>query len=198
MTESDFVALWRAFYDKVTAKRDELNQLDAAIGDGDHGTNLARGLGRVVEELKPSGSLRASCRMVGMRLLSTVGGASGALWGSALVSASTVLPDEAQMNHETALAALSRGIDQMRARGKAEVGDKTMMDVWIPAVTALESGAPVGDVAAQAMSSAEATRPLQARRGRAAYLGSRSIGHVDPGSLSTALWWEALAEVVDS
>lgn len=198
MTEAAFVALWHTFYDKVTATQETLNQLDAAIGDGDHGTNLSRGLGRVVAELNPSSSLRSSCRTVGMKLLSTVGGASGALWGSALVSASGALPDSPEMSRDMALAALNRGVEQMKVRGKAELGDKTMMDVWVPAVDAFESGTSLGDIARQARTLAESTRPLQARRGRAAYLGSRSIGHVDPGSLSTALWWEALAEVVDS
>lgn len=198
MTEAMFVSLWSVFRDKVSAKRDALNQLDAAIGDGDHGTNLARGLDRVVEELRPSGSLNASCRTVGMRLLSTVGGASGALWGSALVSASGVLPDTAEMTREMGLEALRRGIDQMATRGRAGVGDKTMMDVWIPAVKAFGDGASLKNLAAQTIAWAEATGPLEAKRGRAAYLGSRSVGHLDPGSVSTALWWEALAEVAES
>ncbi len=198
MTEAAFLDLWHRFHEKVVANQEVLNQLDAAIGDGDHGTNMGRGLGRVVADVNPAGSLRSSCRAVGMKLLSTVGGASGALWGSALVSASGALPDAPEVNREMALAALNQGVGQMKARGKADVGDKTMMDVWIPAVNALASGRSLREVAVQARTWADSTQSLEARRGRAAYLGSRSIGHVDPGSLSTALWWEALFEVVGS
>ena len=198
MTEAEFFDLWRRFHDKVIANQEVLNRLDAAIGDGDHGTNMGRGLGRVVDELNPLGSLRSSCRAVGMKLLSTVGGASGALWGSALVSASSAMPDAQEINRDMALVALNQAVGQMKARGKAQVGDKTMMDVWIPAVDALASGMSLEEVAVQARAWAESTRSLEARRGRAAYLGGRSVGHVDPGSLSTALWWEALFEVVGS
>lgn len=198
MTEGQFVHLWETFLTKVSQQRDELNQLDAAIGDADHGTNLWRGLTKVVTEVKAEGSLSKTCQAVGMTLLSTVGGASGALWGSALIAAAKQMPDDTTMGRELSLMALSAGIDQMSRRGKAVLGEKTMMDVWLPALGAMQGGQSVQDVADHAMQWAMATKPLLARKGRAAYLGERSQGHVDPGALSTALWWMALAEVMAS
>ena len=207
MTSDQFRRIWLTFGELVTEHRDELNRLDAAIGDADHGTNLARGLAKVAADLGADGAtthLAGSCRQVGMALLSTVGGASGALWGSALLRAAGALPDSDDCDTTAAVAAARQLTAAMKARGHAELGDKTMMDVWLPALDLLEKGVADGmpgpqaaaAVAEQAAAWAEATAPLVARRGRASYLGARSAGHVDPGSVSTALFWRAVADAV--
>ncbi len=207
MTSDQFRRIWFRFGELVTEHRDELNRLDAAIGDADHGTNLARGLAKVAADLGADGAsthLAGSCRQVGMALLSTVGGASGALWGSALLRAAGALPEAEACDTATAVAAARQVVDAMQSRGHAELGDKTMIDVWRPAVALLEASVAEGmsgpqaavAVAERAVTLADATAPLVARRGRASYLGARSAGHVDPGSVSTALFWRAVADTV--
>ncbi len=205
MTSTQFRALWLEFHERVLVERDQLNRLDAAIGDADHGTNLDRGLQKVAAcAADTTDHLAATCRQVGTVLLSTVGGASGALWGSALLRAAGALPDSDTCDTAAALAALGQGVSAIQARGHAELGDKTMLDVWLPSLEDLDrrlsAGAACGEAVAatagRAAVLAQDTAPLQARRGRAAYLGPRSVGHVDPGSVSTALFWQALATVL--
>jgi dihydroxyacetone kinase-like protein len=200
MNEAHFRTLWSAFYERVDAHKEELNGLDAAIGDADHGTNMARGLAKATEALAgtPTGSLRAEAKVVGMAIMSTVGGASGALWGSALLRFSAALPETPECSWEEFLAALEALVGAMRERGKAELGDKTMMDVFYPALDALkEATDPPAEAAARiardATGWAAGTIDLVARKGRASYLGERSKGHQDPGATSTVMFLEALA-----
>ncbi len=180
-----------------------LNDLDAKIGDADHGSNMARGLTKVVGVLdaSTSESLRADAKLVGMTLLSTVGGASGALWGSGMLKFSTALPDGPEAEWSEFVTAFGVFVEALSARGKAVIGDKTMMDVFLPAASALQEEVGTHDVASstaaisvQARTWSQATKPLVAKRGRAAYLGERSVGHIDPGSLSAAFFLQALAE----
>jgi dihydroxyacetone kinase-like protein len=139
-----------------------------------------------------------------MTLLSTVGGASGALWGASLLKMAQWLPDRDRADDAEMVRAIEAFVDAVKQRGGAQRGDKTMVDVWEPAVAylteRLAAGVPfaqaVQEVAKQAAGWADATQPLVAKKGRAAYLGPRSQGHIDPGSYSTALWWQALAEAV--
>jgi dihydroxyacetone kinase-like protein len=189
------------------AQRDYLTQLDAAIGDADHGTNLDRGFGAVVEKLHgvdgpaPPGRLLTTA---GGTLVSTVGGASGPLWGTALRRAGRALGDEPQFDAAALTAALESALAGVVELGAAQEGDKTMVDALSPAVRTLKeqvaTGAPLASALRAASQASEAgmraTVPLQASKGRASYLGERSIGHQDPGATSTALILGALADAV--
>ncbi|MEY9966006.1 dihydroxyacetone kinase-like protein [Streptacidiphilus sp. MAP12-16] len=189
----------------VARERGRLTELDAAIGDGDHGTNLQRGFTAVVAALGGFDPPTPGAVLVkaGTTLISSVGGASGPLYGSALRAVGKAL-DLPAADGKQLLAALAAGRDALQRLGGAVAGDKTMVDVWIPAVAefdfALAGGASLPGAAASAAGAAgrgaEDTVPLQARKGRASYLGPRSIGHQDPGATSSALLFRALAVVL--
>jgi dihydroxyacetone kinase-like protein len=187
-------------------QRDYLTQLDAAIGDADHGTNMDRGFSSVVTKLGelddlPPGKLLVTA---GSTLISTVGGASGPLWGTALRRAGRSLGDGETFDGPALVAALESALDGVVELGAAQPGDKTMVDALEPAVRALrerlEAGSTAGEALVAAREAAEAgmqaTVPLQASKGRASYLGERSIGHQDPGATSTALIVRALEQAV--
>src|SRR5712691_8299255 len=177
-------------------QRDYLTQLDAAIGDADHGTNMDRGFSAVVEKLDgldgPPGKLLTTA---GATLVSTVGGASGPLWGTALRRAGRALGDADDFSALDLADALDAALEGVVELGAAQVGDKTMVDALAPAVRALrstlDSGADLTAAVVAARAASEdgmlATKPMQASKGRASYLGERSIGHQDPGATSTAL-----------
>jgi dihydroxyacetone kinase-like protein len=194
----DVAAALRSVAAVLAEHRDELVNLDREIGDGDHGENLKRGFTAVVSKLdNPPESPAAVLKLVASTLISTVGGAAGPLYGTAFMRASAALGDD--VTPESTVAALEAALGGVVARGKAEVGDKTMVDALTPAVEAAKaSGGSVADVlraAADAASQgAEATVPLVARKGRASYLGERSAGHMDPGARSTALMLRAFAD----
>ncbi|MFF7634228.1 dihydroxyacetone kinase subunit DhaL [Kitasatospora sp. NPDC008050] len=200
------LAWLRAAAAAIERQHEELTALDAAIGDGDHGSNLRRGFAAVVaavDALDADATPGTVLGKAGSTLISKVGGASGPLYGSALRVAGAALP--APTADLTALAeALRAGLGAVQKLGGAAVGDKTMVDAFEPAVAALERAAFDGftlrEASALAAEAAEAgaraTIPLQARKGRASYLGQRSIGHQDPGATSTALLFRALAEAV--
>lgn len=186
--------------------KQELNTLDREIGDGDHGENMDRGLKASVaalEKLPDDATPNAALRSVAMTLISTVGGASGPLYGTAFLKAAEPVGDAETIDEKTLVAALRAARDGIVSRGKAEPGDKTMVDAWTPAVDAAaaaqESGASAAGVLAAAAEAAEkgsdATVPLVARKGRASYLGERSADHRDPGAQSTALLLRAAAGV---
>jgi dihydroxyacetone kinase-like protein len=191
----------------VRAERDHLTQLDAAIGDGDHGINMNRGFEAVTKALAvqdngtPPGRLLI---LVGKTLVSTVGGASGPLWGTAFRRAGRALGDTPQFDGPALLTALDAALAGVVDLGAAAPADKTMVDALTPAVEALRSslaaGQPVDVALASAARAAEegarATIPMQARKGRASYLGERSIGHQDPGATSAALVMRALERAV--
>jgi phosphoenolpyruvate---glycerone phosphotransferase subunit DhaL len=189
----------------VRAERDHLVQLDAAIGDGDHGTNMVRGFEAVVQALASDGSPPGKLLVLaGRTLVSTVGGASGPLWGSALRSGGRVLGDQPTFDGPQLVEVLAAALASVKDLGTAAVGDKTMVDALEPAVETLRSrladGASLDDAIEEAAGAAEAgmrsTIPLQARKGRASYLGERSVGHQDPGATSTALIMRALQKAV--
>jgi phosphoenolpyruvate---glycerone phosphotransferase subunit DhaL len=196
---ADVAAAVRAIAAVVAAHRDELVDLDRAIGDGDHGENLKRGFDFVVSTLDESevDSPAAVLKLVAKTLISKVGGASGPLFGTAFLRAATGLEE---VDGASVAAALRAALDGVVARGKAEVGDKTMVDALRPAVEAAEAvqDRSVAEVlaaaAAAAETGAESTIPLVARKGRASYLGERSAGHRDPGARSTALLLRSLAD----
>ncbi len=192
----------------LTEHKTELTHLDREIGDGDHGENLARGFAAVVTKLdaEEPANPAAVLKLVATSLISTVGGASGPLFGTAFLRAATTAGDAAELDAATVAAVLGAARDGVVARGKAEPQDKTMVDALNPAVAAAERAAEAGgSVAAVLGAAAEAaesgaaeTEPLQARKGRASYLGERSIGHIDPGSRSTAYLLRALATAAAS
>ncbi len=178
-----------------------LTELDAAIGDADHGINLDRGMSAVVAALDAADTgggfadVETLAKKVGMTLVSTVGGASGPLYGTFFLRFAAAVPGAVELTAEQLGAAWRAGFGGVLARGKAEPGDKTMVDAWAPACTAYEEavagGARLGwALAAMATAAAagrDVTEVLLARKGRASYLGERSMGHIDPGAASTAL-----------
>ncbi|HKW07070.1 MAG TPA: dihydroxyacetone kinase subunit DhaL [Candidatus Dormibacteraeota bacterium] len=190
----------------VRAERDHLVQLDAAIGDGDHGTNMVRGFQAVVQALDADSGLPPGKVLIlaGRTLVSTVGGASGPLWGSALRSGGRVLADQDTFDGRQLVEVLAAALVSIKDLGTAAIGDKTMVDALEPAVDTLRmrlaDGASLDTALDAAAAAAEAgmraTIPLQARKGRASYLGERSVGHQDPGATSTALIVRALQKAV--
>jgi len=202
------VAAWvRAAAASLEQERDRLNRLDADIGDGDHGANMARGFAAAAARLEGAADAAPSdaLRTVGMTLLSTVGGAAGPLYGSFFIGAAGALREVPDPDAAAWAAALEAAVAAVQRRGKAEPGDKTMVDALVPARDALraaaDDGSPPGGAlraaAEAAAQGAEATVPLLARKGRASYLGERSVGHQDPGATSSALLLRTLAETAD-
>jgi phosphoenolpyruvate---glycerone phosphotransferase subunit DhaL len=192
---------------EMRRNRDYLVQLDAAIGDGDHGTNMNRGFEAVTRAVSADqGSSPGHLLvLVGRTLVGAVGGASGPLWGSAFRQMGKSLGDSATFDAPALVRALDAGLAAIVDLGAAEPGDKTMVDAFAPALTRLRDAIQGGESLTAAMRSAaeaaeagmRATVPLQARRGRASYLGERSIGHQDPGATSTAMIIRALARAVE-
>lgn len=188
MNTTQALAWMTAFNDKIQAQKDYLSQLDSPIGDGDHGGNMARGMAAVMAELqsKSPESPADVFKIVSMQLLSKVGGASGPLYGSAFMGLTKGIGAG-----DSLADSLQAGLDMIQKRGKAELGEKTMVDVWTPVIAGLREGT----LTAEAIEAAvEATKATQATKGRASYVGERSIGHIDPGSASSGLLFEALLE----
>lgn len=191
----------RAVAAAIAEQHVELTRLDREIGDGDHGENMNRGFKAVVAKLDadPGMTPGAILKLVAMTLMSTVGGASGPLYGTAFLRAATAVGDAGQLDAGAVGAALAAALGGVQARGKAVPGDKTMVDALVPAVEAAEGarGDSVAEVlqaaAAAAQDAVATTIPLVARKGRASYLGERSAGHADPGATSTAVILRALA-----
>lgn len=183
-----------AVAENVIAHVDELTALDSAIGDGDHGHNMKRGFEAVLQDLDALSAidLPAGLEAAGKKLVMKVGGASGPLYGTLFMALGKALPPEP--TRADAAAAFAAAIAAVRARGKSEAGQKTMLDVLIPASEAFAAGDDVAAVKRAAALAAEATAPMRATRGRASFLGERSIGHVDPGARSSALMIAALCD----
>jgi dihydroxyacetone kinase-like protein len=191
----------RSFAALVAENRDHLTELDAAIGDADHGSNMDRGMSAATAALDDAAGAAPGALLtkVGMTLVSTVGGASGPLFGTLFMRMGQSLGDAPEVSPEDLAAAVRAGMEGVVARGRAELGDKTMYDALSPAVDELDAGLTEGDPLGQALSRAsaaaasgrDATEPMLARKGRASYLGERSVGHLDPGAASIALLFEA-------
>jgi dihydroxyacetone kinase-like protein len=187
-------------------KKTYLTELDSPIGDADHGINMARGFSKVVEKLPSVAETDIGniLKTSGMTLLSTVGGASGPLYGTFFMRAGAALQGKQELDGADLLKLLETGIEGVVQRGRAELGDKTMIDALVPAVQALKTSLEAGGdlthaleaCAAAAEAGAQSTIPLVARKGRASYLGERSAGHQDPGATSAAYLLSALLEVV--
>jgi len=203
MSDSVDVSAWlREFARLIAEHKEELTALDSAIGDADHGINMDRGMTAVVKALDEGGGTpSALLKQTGMKLVSTVGGASGPLYGTAFLRMAAAAGDAEALDAPTFAKAWRAGLDGVVARGKAVAGDKTMFDAWSPAADALDAaladGQSLSDALKATVAAAEkgrdATIPLVARKGRASYLGERSAGHQDPGATSTALLLAAAA-----
>jgi len=191
----------------IEAEADHLTQLDSAIGDGDHGINMTRGMRAVTAALADAADDSAPGKrliLAGKTLVSTVGGASGPLWGSALRRGGRALGDADTLDGPALVTTLEAALAAVQELGAAEPGDKTMVDALGPAVSTLRERLDAGDALPAAVAAAadaaeegaRATAPLQARKGRASYLGERSVGHQDPGATSTALIIRALGRAL--
>src|SRR5580692_95460 len=191
--------LFETVAQRVIAGADELTDLDRAIGDGDHGTNMRRGFEAVLaaaDELSGK-SFGESVKGVGTTLVMKVGGASGPLYGTLFLSLGKALSDE--MSREQVADAFAAAIDAVKARGKSEAGQKTMLDVLLPVLAVVREGGEgiPARLRATARAAAENTIPMKAIRGRASFLGERSIGHMDPGARSSELIVDAVADVME-
>ncbi|MFD7408959.1 dihydroxyacetone kinase subunit DhaL [Streptomyces sp. NPDC059866] len=198
MLDADFFRRWMtATAASVDREAERLTALDSPIGDADHGSNLQRGFTAVIATLEKEApdTPGAILMLAGRQLISTVGGASGPLYGTLLRRTGKALGDAAEVGEEQLAEALRAGVDAVMQLGGAVPGDKTMIDALVPAVDAL--GDSFGAARAAAEQGALATTPLQARKGRASYLGERSIGHQDPGATSSALLIAGLVEAAD-
>jgi dihydroxyacetone kinase-like protein len=192
----------------VDEQKQYLTKLDAAIGDADHGINMARGMGKAMEKVDglPPGDIGKLLKSVGMALVSSVGGAGGPLYGTLFLQMGMSTAGKEELSLDEWRAALEAGVKGVQTRGKAEPGDKTMIDALGPAVEALgeaaANGAGVTDAltasAARAEEGMKATIPLVAHKGRASYLGERSAGHQDPGATSSYLLLKSAAEMFGS
>jgi dihydroxyacetone kinase-like protein len=183
-----------AVAERIVTHVDELTALDAAIGDGDHGYNMKRGFEAVLHDLDSLSAMGLPdlLKAVGMKLVTKVGGASGPLYGTLFLTLGKELP--AEPSRAEVEIAFGAAIVAMRARGKSDAGQKTMLDVLIPTQRAFAAGDGAADLRKAALAAAEATAPMRATRGRASFLGERSIGYVDPGARSSSLMIAALCD----
>jgi dihydroxyacetone kinase-like protein len=201
--DRESVQRWMELFAQAMAEhRQELVRLDTAIGDGDHGTNMDRGMQKALEKLhaEPPADPGAVLKAVAMTLISTVGGAAGPLYGTLFLQLGNALDGQDEVDLPAYAAAWRKAVDGVIARGKAQPGDKTMVDALLPAVEALERANDLGGGLRAAADAAQqgmlATTPLVARKGRASYLGDRSAGHQDPGATSTYYLFESAAQAL--
>jgi len=205
MTKSQVLQWLENCNEVMTAQRDYLTQLDTEIGDADHGLNMQRGFSKALEKVatvaeKDIGTI---LKTVGMTLLSQVGGASGPLYGSLFIKGAQSAVGKEELSNDELVTVLKQGVEGIIARGRAELGDKTMCDVWLPVLAELETADKSQSLSAlfesavkKAEESVAATIPLVAKKGRASYLGERSAGHQDPGATSTMYMIKALYDAV--
>ncbi|MET3967769.1 dihydroxyacetone kinase-like protein [Bradyrhizobium sp. JR7.2] len=189
--------LVRALAESVIQHADELTSLDQAIGDGDHGLNMKRGFEAVLATLPglADKSLPEMLKSIGMTLVMKVGGASGPLVGTFFMELGKALPE--QPTRAEFVAATDMAINAVKARGRSEAGQKTLLDVLVPVQAVLAAGGDARAIALEAVQAADRTTPMLAIRGRASFLGERSIGHMDPGSRSTSLLIGAAVKVLE-
>lgn len=209
---ADEIEIWlRRAAALIEDNASELTRLDGEIGDADHGANMQRGMRGVTALLDEDGpaaggsltTLDALLKKVGMTLVSTVGGASGPLYGTFFLRMAGALKDRSTADAAALAEALRAGVGGIEQRGKSTTGEKTMLDAWVPAVDAFaeadtsDLGAALKAGATAAAEGRDATRDMVATKGRASYLGERSAGHIDPGAASTALLWRAATEAAE-
>ena len=195
VTQSQVRAWLEDWTKHVVEQKDYISDLDNAIGDGDHGFNMAKGLGAYLEvrSTKEVYTVAEELKLLAMTLLSKVGGASGPLYSSAFLAMAKDLGDETEVSIEKMAQLFELGLEAIMKRGKAQPKDKTMIDCWLPCIDHLKTN---GLTPALVDEAVEATAPLKALKGRASYLGERSIGHIDPGSYSSGLMFKSLIAVL--
>lgn len=206
MNTKKLLEIMKAISEKIEEEKDTLTELDNAIGDGDHGINMARGAKAVIEKIpllitKDSGAI---FKGIGMAIVSSVGGASGALYGTAFMKAGDVLKGKMELSPEDFLAAFSASVTGIKTRGKSTIGEKTMLDALCPAERAMREAIQAKKslkdallaAADEAEKGAERTKDLIATKGRASYLGERSLGHRDPGAVSSSFMLRAMADTL--
>jgi len=204
ITIDDLHAWIESYADRVVQKRKYLTELDSAIGDGDHGQNLGRGLQAAVERIDGTAEVGPTFQAVAMALISKTGGASGPLYGTFFMDAGKAAPQQDALTVSDWAAMMRAGLGGVQRRGKAEPGDKTMVDAILPAVEALEEAAAEDRDLSSALAAAaeaakegmEATTPMVAKKGRASYLGERSAGHQDPGATSSFYLFDTASETL--
>jgi dihydroxyacetone kinase-like protein len=207
VTKQQIVTWLEKMADVLAENKKYLTKLDSAIGDADHGINMDRGFRKVMEKLptfadKDIGNI---LKTTGMTLISSVGGASGPLYGTFFMRSGMAMASKEELSGEDLLELLEAGVNGIVQRGRAQPGDKTMFDAWAPAIDALEAGLESGDDIHTALEKSVAaaeqgmkdTIPMQAKKGRASYLGERSIGHQDPGATSSYLMLKALLDTIE-
>lgn len=207
MATRDQIVQWLSKLSEVlTENKEYLTQLDSAIGDADHGINMKRGFDRVMDKLPTvaDNDIGSILKTTGMTLISSVGGASGPLYGTFFMRSGMAAAAKEELNGDDLVTLLQAGVDGIVQRGRAQLGDKTMVDAWMPALDAMKASLTNGDSEIEALEAAVAaaeqgmkdTIPLQAKKGRASYLGERSIGHQDPGATSSYLMLKTLLEIL--
>ena len=199
MTPDLLRSLLQGIAEAVIAQTEHLTALDQAIGDGDHGVNMKRGLENVLADLdnitaKPPAEI---LKAVGMTMVMKVGGASGPLFGTLAMMLGKEWPTEDELDSAKLGLMLAASIEALKKRGKADLGAKTMLDVLAPVQQALEANKSMTEISAIAQQAAEATIPMKATRGRASFLGDRSIGHMDPGAYSSALIIQTICQLLE-
>lgn len=204
--QEKLIEIIRKIGEKIAVEKEFLTELDNVIGDGDHGINMARGFEEVEKKLPDMADkdIGAALKMVGMTLVSKVGGASGPLYGTAFMKAGAALEGKKEMDLQDFLQALQAAVDGVMMRGKSTTGEKTMLDAMEPARKAIQTMSDEGKSAAEAMSAGvkaaeegvEYTKGIIATKGRASYLGERSIGHQDPGATSFTMMLAVMAEAL--
>ena len=206
MDTKKLLEIMKAISEKIEAEKEVLTELDSAIGDGDHGINMARGAKTVMEKLpsligKDSGAI---FKGIGMAIVSSVGGASGPLYGTAFMKAGDALKGKMELSAEDFLAAFSASVAGIKMRGKSTIGEKTMLDALCPAERAMREAVEAKKTLKEALEAAavaaekgaERTKDLVATKGRASYLGERSLGHRDPGAVSSSFMLRAMADAM--
>jgi dihydroxyacetone kinase-like protein len=204
-TKAEVLDFIRVYADKMAEHRQELTDFDQAIGDGDHGINMSRGFKAVMEKLPTVSDKNIDdiLKAVGMTLVSTVGGASGPLYGTAFMKAGAAVKGKEELSDEDVILAFDEAVGGIQFRGKAVQGEKTILDSMIPAINAIKASIAAGKSMSEALVDAETaawdgveyTKTIIATKGRASYLGERSIGHQDPGATSMAYVFQAAKEV---
>ena len=206
VTKAQVVTWLEKTAEVIQANKEYLTQLDSPIGDADHGINMSRGFTKVMEKLPSVADtdIGTILKTTGMTLMSSVGGASGPLYGTFYMRAGTSAAPKQELTGDDLFNLLQSGVEGVAQRGRPQLQDKTMYDAWVPALNALRSALDnsktvveaMGEMVAAAAQGRDATIPLQARKGRASYLGERSIGHQDPGATSTHLILKALLDAL--
>ncbi len=208
ITPPQFVEVLRHVGRSIEAEKDRFSELDRAVGDGDHGVSLSLGWGAVLaalDELPAETGFAEICMASARSFLNAVGASCGPLYGTAFMRGGMVLKGKEQADRDALVAFLEAAGNGIRDRGKAEPGDKTMLDAWLPGISALtaarDADRPLADCLAACVEAAEtgmhATRDMQAKKGRAARLGDRSVGHIDPGAASSAAFLKAFADGIE-